>query len=100
MLGLVAFERQGRGRDVLVGAALAVGLYALSVREFAILAPLAVVGGYGVANRRDGRSVVHAIVALAGLVLAGFVLYRWRRSFAGDTSHFFGSNFSFRMSRT
>jgi Dolichyl-phosphate-mannose-protein mannosyltransferase len=97
LMGLVAFERQGRGRDVLVGAALALGLFALSVREFAILAPLAVVGGYAVANRRDGRSIVNAIVALAGLLLAGFVLYRWRRSFAGDTSHFFASNFSLQM---
>lgn len=97
LLALVAFERTGGRRDQLMAVALVVGLLAFSVREFAILAPIAAVGGYAVANRRDGRSLLRAVAALAALLLAAFFLFEWKRQLSGDTSHFFASNFSLAM---
>jgi hypothetical protein len=96
-LGVLAFESKGVDRDTFLTASLLAGLFAFSIREFAILAPIAVVAGYGVANRRDGRSVVRAIVAMVVFLATAYFLYSWRKRLPGDTPHFFSSNFSLNM---
>ena len=91
-LGLAAFDQKEREREWLLAAALFAGLFAFSIREFAITAPMAVVLGYFVSLRRDGKSPLRAFVALVAVVIPAVILYKLRHTLAGDNSHYFGNN--------
>ena len=82
LLGLIAIER-GHRAHLLLGLSLAVGLYAYTIREVSLAAPVAVLAGWYVtsadARARRRTSVLFAVVlALA----AGFFV--WRHSLPGD----------------
>jgi hypothetical protein len=81
LLGVAAVRAPARtARPLLVGA-VAVGLWAFTVREGALAAPVAVLVGV-LAGRRDLRSAAWASAAVGGVAVAAFEL--WRRSLAGD----------------
>lgn len=79
--GVAAIVRRGRPRWVLLGAAMAVGVFGFSIREFAIAAPVAVLLCAGSSNTRPGRYryLAAGIVELA--VCA--VIYRWSTHIPG-----------------
>jgi len=75
VLGLAALGRSGRPRWALLGAAMAVGVFGFSIREFAIAAPVAVLLCAGASDtpQRRFRYLIAGVVELA--VCA--VIYRW-----------------------
>jgi dolichyl-phosphate-mannose-protein mannosyltransferase len=82
-LGLAALDREGRTRWMLLGAAVAVGLFAFSIREIGLVAPLAVMGAHLVRDR--GRPGFRPLLAACGGALAlAAVFYLWRQGLAGD----------------
>jgi hypothetical protein len=85
--------RQGRVRPWLFVGAVAVGFVGFSIREYEIVAPLAViaVAAWIALLTRRGRALV--LLATAGLVVAAAVLYVWRTS-AGLPGHNVGGPFS------
>ncbi|MHB8464580.1 MAG: glycosyltransferase family 39 protein [Acidimicrobiales bacterium] len=76
-LGLAALSSVGRRRLVLMWAVAAVGLFGFTIREFAIAAPLAVLGALIVQRQR------HAVRAAAALLGACAAFFAWRQGLAG-----------------
>jgi len=74
-LGVAALGRSGRLRWALLGAAMAVGVFGFSIREFAVAAPLAVLlcAGASDSSRRRFRYLVAGVIELALCAL----IYRW-----------------------
>jgi hypothetical protein len=82
LLGLIAIDR-GRHAHLLLGLSLAVGLFAYTIREISLAAPLAVLAGWYLKSadaraKRETGALVAAVLALA----AGFFV--WRHSLPGD----------------
>ena len=90
LLGLRALDRGGRGRLVLLIASLIAGLYAFSVREFAIAAPLAVLISLFFQEKQERASSSVSVVGFGGLIVGSAALYLWRHSFSGSSPQFLG----------
>lgn len=90
ILGLRALDGRGKGRLLLLTGCLAVGLYAFSVREFAIAAPVSVLIALFFEERRDRRVPTISIAGSGALLGAAAALYWWRHTFSGSSPHFFG----------
>ena len=74
LLGQEALERRGTQRGVWLFAALAVGWFAFTIREFAIAAPLAVLISAGLHDRKHWAR--HALVGVAFAMACG-LFYLW-----------------------
>ncbi|HVL98450.1 MAG TPA: glycosyltransferase family 39 protein [Egibacteraceae bacterium] len=82
--GVTALERPPRTRGVWLVAALTVGVYGFSIREFALAAPLAVLLAHGVhAARAAERRRLRGLAALGALVVAAAVAILWWRAGLG-----------------
>jgi 4-amino-4-deoxy-L-arabinose transferase-like glycosyltransferase len=72
-IAVAALGREGRARWGLLAAALAVGCFGFSVREFDIAAPLAAIGALALQDRRHrltyGLATVGLVVACGGIYL-------------------------------
>jgi 4-amino-4-deoxy-L-arabinose transferase-like glycosyltransferase len=72
-IAVAALRREGRARWGLLAAALAVGCFGFSVREFDIAAPLAAIGALALQDRRHrltyGLATVGLVVACGGIYL-------------------------------
>lgn len=90
ILGLRALDGRGKGRLLFLTGCLAVGLYAFSVREFAIAAPVSVLIALFLEERHDRRVPALALAGFSALLGAAAALYWWRHTFAGSSPHFFG----------
>ena len=90
LLGLTALRSQGRARLAYFSAALLVGLYGFSVREFALAALLAGLAGMFVTEMREKRVPLLSITAGSVTAITVVILYLWRQSIDGGNSHFFG----------
>jgi hypothetical protein len=86
-LGLAGISAEGKKRHYLVTASLVVGLFGFSIREFALVAPLAVVIGYGLAQKKSRRSLIGPLVSLFALAGIAVAVYAWRHAIPGDSSH-------------
>ena len=90
LAGIAALRAGGRRRAAwLFGLSLLIGFWGFTVRESAIAAPVAVLGGHLVrALRRPGRArtITTAAVLGAGIGLAGAAVaaYAWRHSLPND----------------
>lgn len=83
-LGLAAIRRSGRSRLALVGAAVVVGVFAFSIREFALAAPVAVLLAVGRGERPTRRyGYLTAGVLLVGLCA---IIYKWSTHVPGYLS--------------
>jgi hypothetical protein len=90
VLGVRVLDRRGDERLLSLIACLLVGVYAFTIREFAVAAPIAVLVALAVVEKREGRPPRLAVVGSSALVAACAGLYSWRHTFAGDSSHYFG----------
>lgn len=90
LLGLNAISSDGRRRGLLLAAALLVGLYGFSIREFAIAAPLAVLAGLFMDEIRAKRPPWLSVSGAVAIFLVAAYLYTWRQSLGAGNSHFFG----------
>ncbi len=79
----LALRREGRARGALLAAALVVGCFGFSVREFDIAAPLAAVGALALQDRRHRGA--YGLVAFALVVVCG-TIYLWSAHVAGAQS--------------
>lgn len=78
VLGVWALDRRSDQRLLPLIACLVVGLYAFTVRDFAITTPVAVLAGLAVAEKRHRRVPALSIAGLAAVSAAGVALYLWR----------------------
>jgi hypothetical protein len=87
MICLALGARALRGDDLdvpLYSASLVVGLFAFSVREYALVAPVAVaLAAMWVCRHRVRARARLSVAGLAGLVLAALVFFVWRRGLPG-----------------
>lgn len=90
LLGVTAIGARGRSRWTYLAAALVVGLYAFSIREFAIAAPLAVLVGVFVTEARAKQFPAASLGGAAALIAVAASLYAWRQSLGAGNTHFFG----------
>lgn len=90
VLGLRALDARSKDRLLWLAGCLAVGLYGFSVREFALVAPVAVLIAIFFTERRDRRVPTIAIAASGAFLGAAAALYWWRHTFAASSPHFFG----------
>jgi 4-amino-4-deoxy-L-arabinose transferase-like glycosyltransferase len=84
-MGLSALKRQGRSRWVFLLCSVAAGLFGFTVRETAILAPVAVLATHFMVARRDERTAVAVIGASLVTLAAAFIV--WRRALPGSSSY-------------
>ena len=82
-IAAIALRREGRARWGLLAAALVVGCFGFSVREFDVAAPLAAVGALALQDRRHRRTYGLAAAALA--VVCGSI-YLWSAHVPGAQS--------------
>jgi Dolichyl-phosphate-mannose-protein mannosyltransferase len=82
-LGLSALESRGRRRWVLLLCSVGVGLFGFTVRETAIVAPVAVLGTHFVVAGRNERTTIAAIGS--SLVLLSVAFIAWRRGLPGSS---------------
>ena len=72
--GMAAVGRSGRSRVALIGAAMTVGVFGFSIREFAVAAPIAVLFSVGASSRH--RQYGYLAAGLVELAVCA-VVYRW-----------------------
>jgi len=92
LLGVLALRRGpvsgGSSTDLaataLLAASLAAGLFAFTVREVAIVAPLAVLVGYAWQIRRRGVQWSGPVIAVAAVIGAAVAFTLWRRALPDD----------------
>ena len=82
-IAAVALGREGRSRWGLLAAALVVGCFGFSIREFDIAAPLAAIGALGLGDRGHARTYGWAG---AGLLAACGAIYLWSAHVPGAQS--------------
>ncbi len=82
-IAAVALGRQGPFRWALLGAALVVGCFGFSIREFDLAAPLAALGALSVGDRGHARTYG---VAGAGFLAACGAIYLWSAHVPGAQS--------------
>lgn len=90
LLGLTAIGSKGRRRAVYIVAALVVGLYGFSIREFALAGPVAVLVGLLIVEVRSRRFPVLSVTGALAVATIAAALYTWRQSMGAGNSHFFG----------
>jgi hypothetical protein len=83
-LGVAALRSEGRRSALLLAAAVVVGFWAFTCRELSLAAPLAVLIGYLVRERRQARSLRLPGGLVLGLLVAAAALYVWRKHLPGD----------------
>lgn len=93
LLGVLALRRgsgvtggssTGAATAVLLVASLAAGLFAFTVREVAIVAPIAVIAGYAWQIRRRGVQWSGPVIAAATVIGAAVAFTLWRRGLPAD----------------
>lgn len=83
-VGFLALSREGRSRWLLLATSMSVGVFAFSIRQFALAAPAAVVVCAGLTDKPDRRS---RYVALGlGELLACGLIYAWSSNIPGGLS--------------
>lgn len=90
LLGLTAIAARDRSRWLYLTAALVVGLYGFSIREFAIAAPIAVLIGLFVTEVRARHFPAASVGGAVALIAIAAALYTWRQSLGAGNTHFFG----------
>jgi hypothetical protein len=84
-LGLAALKSRDCRRWILLPCAVAVGLFGFTVRETAILAPVAVLAIHFIDARRADRRILALIGASLVTVAAAFTV--WRRALPGGSAY-------------
>jgi hypothetical protein len=75
-LGAVSLDRHGSRRWLWLGASMAVGCFGFSIREFAVVAPVAVLLFYAVSPQRGQRGYWIAAATTAAMCVAIYVVAR------------------------
>ena len=91
LVGLAGIERDDDRGPTLIGISMLIGLFAFSIRKFALITPVAVGIGAAAAGWRRGRIPTETIVAVALFLLGAGTIYYFRQAIPNGGSHAFGT---------